>query len=322
MRRALFANIFGIRRLILSLKPARERSSPLSRKAYFFLVVATLLWAGNTIAGKLAVGHISPMVLNVSRWVLAFALIVAVSVPQLKRDWPLMRRNWMLLIAYGAFGYSLFNGLLYTALTLTSGVNGAIEQAIIPMLIFIINYACFGVRASVAQLLGFVLTIAGIAVTASHGNLAALLELDVNLGDLLVIAAAAVYAIYTIGLRWKPAIGWQSLMAASAFGAIVGAVPMLFWELSREAVILPDTRGWMIVLYAGLLPSLISQIFWVKGVEVIGANRAGLFINLIPVFGTILSVAFLGETLSGFHIVALILVTAGIAIAEKGKPRT
>lgn len=301
--------------------PASERSSALSRKAYFFLVVATLLWAGNTIAGKLAVGHVSPMMLNLSRWIIAFSLIVAISVPQLKRDWALMRRNWLLLIAYGAFGYSLFNALLYTALTMTSGVNGAIEQAIIPMLIFIINFAFFGIRASAAQLAGFVLTIAGIAVTASHGNLAALLELEVNLGDLLVIAAAAVYALYTIGLRWKPAIGWQSLMAASALGAIVGAIPMMFWEMSRGAVVTPDLNGWLIILYAGLLPSLISQIFWVKGVEVIGANRAGLFINLIPVFGTILSVAFLGETLSGFHVVALALVTAGIAIAEKGKPR-
>lgn len=301
--------------------PARPRCRVLSRKAYFFLTVATLLWAGNTVAGKLAVGHVSPMVLNFSRWILAFALIVAISVPQLKRDWPLMRRNWLLLLAYGAFGYSAFNGLLYTALTLTSGVNGAIEQAIIPMLIFIINYAFFGVRASLAQLAGFVLTIAGIAVTASHGNLPALLELQVNLGDLLVLAAAAIYAVYTIGLRWKPAIGWQSLMAASALGAIVGAVPLAAWEFSREAAILPDARGWLIILYAGLLPSLVSQIFWVKGVEGIGANRAGLFINLIPVFGTVLSVAFLGETLSGFHLVALALVTAGIAIAEKGKPK-
>lgn len=294
----------------------------MSRQAYFFLVVATLLWAGNTIAGKMAVGHVSPMVLNLGRWILAFALIVAISVPQLRRDWTLMRRNWLLLLAYGAFGYTLFNALLYTALTMTSGVNGAIEQAIIPMLIFIVNYAVFRIRASLAQLAGFVLTIAGIAVTASHGDLSALLELEVNLGDLLVIAAAAVYAVYTIGLRWKPAIGWQSLMAASALGAIAGAVPLLGWEMARGASLAPDLRGWLLMLYAGLLPSLVSQIFWVKGVEGIGANRAGLFINLIPVFGTVLSVAFLGERLHGFHVLALALVTAGIAIAEKGKPKT
>ncbi|MCX8996731.1 DMT family transporter [Rhizobiaceae bacterium BDR2-2] len=293
----------------------------MSRTAYLLLVVATLLWAGNMISGKLAIGHISPMMLNLLRWVLAFVLIVAVSLPQLRRDWPLMRRNWALLLGYGMFGYTLFNALLYTAMTMTSGVNGAIEQAIIPMLIFIINYILFRIRATAAQLAGFVLTIAGIAITASHGNPAALLELEVNGGDLMVLAAAAIYAVYTIALRWKPAIGWQSLMAASALGAIVGAVPMLAWEMSRGAAVFPDARGWLLVLYTGLLPSLVSQIFWVKGVEVIGANRAGLFINLIPVFGTILSVVFLGETLSGFHIVALVLVTAGIAIAEKGKPK-
>lgn len=293
----------------------------MSRKAYFFLVVATLLWAGNTVAGKLAVGHVSPMVLSLARWLIAFTLIVAISVPQIRRDWPLIRRSFPLLIAYGVFGYTAFNALLYTALTMTSGVNAAIEQAVIPMLIFIINYAVFRIRASMAQLAGFVLTIAGIAVTVSHGNLAALMQMEVNFGDLLVIAAAAIYAVYTIGLRWKPPIGWQSLLAASAFGAILGAVPLLFWEIARDAALMPDATGWLIILYAGFLPSLVSQIFWVLGVEGIGANRAGLFINLIPVFGTMLSVAFLGERLSGFHILALALVTAGIAIAEKGKPR-
>lgn len=303
------------------LPPARKRCTTLSSKAYFFLVVATLLWAGNTIAGKLAVGHISPMLLNLARWSIAFALIVAVSLPQLRRDRVLMLRHWPLLLAYGAFGYAAFNALLYRALTLTSGINAAIEQAVIPMLIFIINYTFFRIRASFAQLFGFVLTIAGIAVTASHGDLAALLELDVNFGDLLVVAAAAIYALYTVGLRWKPAIGWQSLMAASAFGAIIGALPLFLWEIAGEGFTMPDARGWLIVLYAALLPSLISQIFWVKGVEGIGANRAGLFINLIPVFGTVLSVAFLGERLSTFHIVALAFVTAGIAIAEKGKPK-
>jgi len=293
-----------------------------SSKAYFFLVTATLLWAGNTLAGKLAVGHISPMMLTLCRWVIAVTLIVSISLPQLRKDWPLLKKNWLLLFAYGAFGYSVFNALLYSALRLTSGVNGAIEQASIPMLIFIINFAFFRIRASWAQLVGFALSILGIAITASHGDLSALLELDINAGDLMVLTASLIYACYTVALRWRPAISWQSLMAASASGALVAAVPLLAVEIASDTFIMPDFTGWMLVLYAGLLPSLVSQIFWVNGVEGIGANRAGLFINLIPVFGTVLSVLFLKETLHNFHLLAVALVMAGIAIAEWGKPKT
>lgn len=290
-----------------------------SSKAYFFLVVATFLWAGNTIVGKLAIGEISPMLLNLSRWVLALTLIVAISLPQLRKDWPLLKKHWPLLFAYGVFGYTVFNALLYLALRKTSAVNGAIEQASIPMLIFIVNFAVLRIRASLAQLAGFLLSIAGIAITASHGDLPALLELDVNEGDLMVLAASLIYAVYTVGLRWKPAITWQSLMAACAAGAVLGAIPLLAWEVSRDGFVMPGLTGWLLVLYAGLLPSLVSQIFWVKGVEGIGANRAGLFINLIPVFGAVLSVLFLREPLYTFHLVTIALVMAGIAIAEWGK---
>lgn len=99
------------------------------------------------------------------------------------------------------------------------------------------------------------------------------------------------------------------------------AIPLFFWELSRGAAIFPDTTGWAVVLYAGIFPSLLSQVLYVRGVEMIGANRAGLFINAIPVFGTILSVVLVGETMHVFHIFALLLVLGGIAIAEWGRPK-
>jgi len=132
--------------------------------------------------------------------------------------------------------------------------------------------------------------------------------------------AVIAYAIYTVALRWKPPVHWKSLMAGPALGAALTALPLVFWEMSTDSLILPDATGWAIIAYAGLFPSLISQVFYIKGVEGIGANRAGLFINLVPVFGTLLSVTLLGESLQLFHIVALALVLGGIAIAERGKP--
>lgn len=289
-------------------------------RAYLYLVVTTLFWGGNTAFGKMAVGHISPMMLNLSRWAIAFAVIALISLPQLRKDWPEMRRNWLLLIAYGAIGYTGFAALLYLALKYTSAVNGAIEQGGIPVLIFIINFVFFRIPVSLVQIAGFTISFVGVALTASHGDLATLLELTLNYGDALLLLASLAYAVYTVALRWRPNIHWRSLMTGSAFGAVLSGIPLVFWEAQTGNLIMPDALGLGIVAYAAILPSLISQILYVKGVEVIGANRAGLFINLVPVFGTLLSISMLGESLQLFHIIALILVLGGIAIAEWGKP--
>lgn len=289
-------------------------------RAYFFLTVATLFWGGNTVVGKLAVGHVSPMVLNFSRWAIALVIICAISIPQLKKDWPALKRNWLLLIALGAVGYTAFNGFLYTALKYTTAVNGAIEQGGIPVLIFILNFLLFRIPVSAIQILGFAISFIGVALTATRGDLDVLLSLALNFGDALLLLAVAAYAIYTIGLRWKPAIHWKSMMAGAALGATLSAAPLVLWEKANGNLILPDLMGLGIIAYAALMPSLISQVFYIKGVEGIGANRAGLFINLVPVFGTLLSLAVIGEALQPLHLIALSLVLGGIAIAEWGKP--
>jgi drug/metabolite transporter (DMT)-like permease len=260
------------------------------------------------------------MALSFGRWSLATGLILAISVPQIRKDWPVLKANWALLAAYGAIGYAGFNGFLYTALKYTSAVNGAIEQGAIPVLIFVLNFLIFRIPVSPVQILGFVISFIGAAVTASHGNLQTLLTLTLNYGDLMMLFAGLSYAIYTIALRWKPAVHWKSLMAGPALAAALTSLPLLYWEAGKGEMILPDMRGWLIILYCGLFPSLISQILYIKGVEGIGANRAGLFINLVPVFGTLLSIVLLGETLELFHVIALALVLGGIAIAEWGKP--
>ncbi|CAK7257586.1 DMT family transporter [Shinella yambaruensis] len=293
----------------------------MNSRAYFYLCVTSLFWGANSVAGKLAVGHVSPMVLTTFRWTIALGVILVLMLPQVKRDWPAIRRHWLQLLLYGVFGFTAFNALLYTALGYTSAINAVIEQAGIPMLIFVFNFALFRIQASIAQVLGFTVTLVGVLVTAAHGEFSALAELEFNFGDALMLGACIVYAAYTVSLRWKPEMHWQSFIAAPVFGAFLSALPLLFWEVSRGAAIFPDTTGWIVVLYAGIFPSLLSQVLYVRGVEMIGANRAGLFINAIPVFGTILSVALIGETMHLFHIVALLLVLGGIAIAEWGRPK-
>lgn len=293
----------------------------MNSRAHFYLCITALFWGGNSVAGKMAVGHVSPMMLTTLRWVFALIVILVLMTPQIRRDWDKIRKHWLQLLAYGVVGFTTFNALLYSALKYTSAINAVILQAGIPMLIFLFNFVLFRTKASIAQVMGFTVTLVGVLVTAAHGDVTSLLSLEFNFGDALMIAACVVYAGYTVALRYKPTMHWQSFIAAPAFGALLSAIPLLFWEIGTGTAIAPDTTGWIIVLYAAIFPSLMSQVLYVRGVEMIGANRAGLFINAIPVFGTLLSVMLIGETFHLFHLVALLLVLGGIAIAEKGRPR-
>ncbi|MBD9373404.1 DMT family transporter [Rhizobium sp. ARZ01] len=293
----------------------------MTSKAYLYLCVTALFWGANSVAGKLAVGHVSPMMLTTLRWLIALCVILAFMMPQVRRDWQKIKAHWLQLLLYGAFGFTLFNALLYSALKHTSAINAVIEQAGIPMLIFVFNFVLFRIPALPAQIVGFSVTLIGVLVTAAHGDLTSLMELEFNFGDMLMMFACIVYAAYTVSLRWKPVMHWQSFIAAPVFGALVSSLPLLWWEASIGQMIVPDTTGWIIVLYAAIFPSLMSQVLWVRGVEMIGPNRAGLFINAIPVFGTLLSVLLIGETMQMFHLVAMFLVLGGIAIAEWGRPK-
>ncbi|MDX3929166.1 MAG: DMT family transporter [Shinella sp.] len=293
----------------------------MNSKAYFYLCVTALFWGANSVAGKMAVGHVSPMMLTTLRWIVALSVILAFMTPQIRRDWAAIRKHWLQLLLYGAVGFTTFNVLLYSALQYTTAINVVIEQAGIPMLIFVFNFLLFRIQATPAQIAGFTVTLIGVLITAAHGEFSALLELEFNFGDALMLGACLVYAAYTVSLRWKPDMHWQSFIAAPAFGALLSAIPLLFWEIGSGNLIAPDITGWAIVLYAGIFPSLASQVLYVRGVEMIGPNRAGLFINAIPIFGTLLSVVLIGETFHRFHLVALLLVLGGIAIAEWGRPK-
>lgn len=286
------------------------------KTAYSLLLLTTLFWAGNAIAGKLAVGHVSPMVLTSVRWSLALVALSIIGWPRLAADWQTVRRHAVYLIALGTVGFTIFNIALYSALVHTSAINASIEQAIIPMLIFIGNFLLFRLRVTWAQIAGFMISLVGVVLTASHGDPARLLALDVNFGDLLMLVAIAAYSGYTVALRFRPAIHVQSLMIVLTASAFVTSIPFALAEFWSGAAIVPDALGWAVILYTVIFPTVLAQIFYVKGIELIGANRAGLFVNLVPVFGTLMSVLLLGEDFHLYHALALALVLGGIWLAE------
>ena len=291
------------------------------RTAYAILTLTTLFWGGNVVAGKLAVGQIEPNTLMILRWTGALLVVLPFAIAPIRRNWAEIRRRWWLFLFYGAVGFATFNVLVYIAAYHTSGVNAAIEQVTINIFVMLFNFLLFRTRVAGLQLAGVALTILGVAVTASHGDLGRLLALEVNVGDLLVILASLAYAVYSIALRWKPHTHWLSFFAAAVMGAILASIfyqEVLGGGIGAFFIQLPQITplGWIIVAYTVLFPSVISQVLYVRGVEMVGSNRASLFINLIPIFGTIGSVLVLGERLESFHLVAATLVITGIVLAE------
>jgi drug/metabolite transporter (DMT)-like permease len=251
-----------------------------------------------------------------SALVLAVLILLPIGWRTLREDWPIVRKHWLVLAALGASGFTFFNTIFYTALNYTTAINVSIEQAAMPILIIVANFLFFRLRVNWAQIVGVVLTIAGVILTACHGDPRRLLTLELNFGDAIMLVAVILYSGYSVGLRLKPAMRWQSLMLALSVAALVTALPFFLWEIAAGKVIVPDARGWAVTIYTAVGASIISQIFYIRGNELIGANRAGLFITLVPIFGTLLSVLIVGETFQLYQALALVLVLGGIGLAE------
>lgn len=293
-----------------------------NRTAYLLLFLTTLFWGGNAVAGKLAVGHISPMVLTSIRWAIALGILVLIGGRQFWAERTKAFRHFPLLFLYGALGFALFNVALYSALNHTSAINVAIEQAAAPATIFIGSFLVFRTRVTAMQIVGFSLSLVGIAVVASGGNLSKIASLDINRGDAYMAIGVLVYSAYSVLLKFKPEMHWKSMMIVMAFSALLVSLPFTYIELGTPNGLMPDTQGWLVAIYAATLPAIASQVFWIVGVGMIGANRAGVFINLVPIMGTILAIIILGEEFGRHHAVALVLVVGGIWMAEHSGRKT
>ncbi len=275
------------------------------------------MWGGNAVAGRFAVGHISPLMLTGLRWAICVCVLVLVARPRLVDDWPVIRPRLPFLLVMGATGFAGFNALLYSALNHTTAINATILQAGMPMVIFALNFMVFRTRVGLLQAIGYTLTLLGVLLVAGRGSLHNLLDLALNPGDAIMLFAVLVYACYSVMLRSKPAIHWLSFMTLLALGALLASIPMMLYEVFSHTVIWPVTgQSWAVLLYTALLPALLGQALYIRGVELLGGNAAGLFINLVPIFGAVLSVALLGEQFHWYHGLALLTVIGGITIAQ------
>jgi drug/metabolite transporter (DMT)-like permease len=282
------------------------------------LTFTALCFGANTTLAKLAVGEVSPMMVVTLRWLIVVGLLVAFNKKSLARDWPSLKPHLGFLFVMGAFGFSVFNGLFFIAAQYTSAINMGIITAMMPVFVLVGALLLYRTPTRKLQWVGALVTLLGVLVVASDGEIERLLQLRLNTGDLILVVATIIYAAYTVGLRRRPnssALGLFTVLAASAF---LASLPMLVAETLLGRVQVPTTQGWGLVVLVSLFPTLIAQILFIRGVEIIGPGRAGIFVNLVPVFGTVIAVLYLGEKFQFFHGLALALVLGGLWLAERG----
>ncbi|MBY0409437.1 MAG: DMT family transporter [Burkholderiaceae bacterium] len=305
----------------MSLPPSTVARDTFWRSLYqrpaLLLVVTTLIWGSNAVAARLAVGQVSPMMLTTARWSIACIALWFVARQQVVQHLPALRGRWTYLVLMGISGFTAFNALFYAAAHHTTAVNLALIQGMIPVLVLLGAALFLGVRVTALQMLGVVITLAGVAIVASRGSWAVLAALDLNRGDVWILLASLLYAGYTLGLRSRPQVPPLVFFSAVAGVAALASLPLLAAEVAMGRFFWPTPVGWCIVVYVGLLPSFASQIFFIRAVEMIGPARASVFLNLNPVFGPALAVLVLGEPVASYHALALAMVLSGIWIAER-----
>jgi drug/metabolite transporter (DMT)-like permease len=277
-----------------------------------------LIWAGHSVVGKLAVGEIGPMTLTFLRWSLALGPICFAARRTLRADLSVLRKRWLYVGSLGALGYTAFNALFYLSAHYTAALNMSLIQACIPGLVLIGAALAYGARPTLQQGLGTLLTMTGVATIAAQGDFQRLAKFAFNFGDVLLFVACLFFAYFTLGLRSRPAVSGLGFLAGMALAALITSVPPFLWEVASGGFVWPTGKGFAVLVYAALGPAFLAQVLFMRGVELIGPGRAGVFVNLVPIFGAFLAVGLLGEPLHAYHIAALALVIGGILLAQHG----
>lgn len=300
-------------------------SSRLTNRLYqwpgVLLTLTSIFWAGNTVAGRLAVGNISPMMLVFLRWVLVLAVLWPLYGRQVRAHWPEVRPRLGRITLMAFLGFTGFNVLYYTAAHTTSAINIGILQGSIPVAVLAGAFLAHGTRATLVQIAGVLITLVGVVVVATHGAPLSILEIGLNTGDLAMLAACMLYSFYTVALRDRPNMPGTAFFTLLALIAAVTSVPLLAVEAATTGLAPPTWQGWLVTLYVAIFPSCLAQLFYVRGVDLIGPGRAGVFTNLVPVFAATLAVVLIDEPFAAFHAVALVLVIGGIWLAQRGAGR-
>lgn len=284
---------------------------------YLLLTLVSLFWAINIVLGRYITGTIPPIMLAQIRWGGAALILLPFVVHHIRRDWPAIRSHFAIMIVLSLTGMTLYNTFAYYGLQYTEAINGLLIQSAAPLFIGLISFVLFRDRLSVGQAIGVLTSLTGVVVIISRGDPATLLGLSFNQGDLWFLLALLFYATYAAILRLRPAIHVLSFLGftITAGGLFLVPATMVEWGLGHR--IDPTPAAFAVMAYIVIFPSIVAYLFFNRGVELIGANRAGPFFHLIPVFGSAIAITFLGERPALYHGIGYALIIGGIVVAQK-----
>lgn len=289
----------------------------LADQPLLLMLLPGLFWAGNSIVARSIAGEVPPIGLAFWRWTIAAILILPLAWSYLRRDAAVMLQHWPVMLLLTALGISVFNTFLYFGAQTTTAINLVMLQTVMPVLVVIGTFLIFHDTVSARQGAGIIASLAGALTLISHGDPAILANLDFKTGDLWMLAAVLSYAVYTVLLRLRPAVnGFSFAFASFALGATL-LLPFYVVETLQGQPMPVTSRTALAVGYVSVFASILAYVAFNRIVELVGANTAGLAVHLVPVFGTILAVLLLGESLHAYHGFGIALIATGILLATR-----
>lgn len=301
---------------------SRSRAS-LHASPYLLLSLTALFWSLNWVIGRAIAGHVTPFALAYIRWIVALAVMIPFAWPAIRANREAIRRNWKVIAWLGFWGTGLHNVFAYAGLQYTTAVNGVILNSSVPIMIIVLGWAVYRDTITRVQAAGVAISMLGVLAILTRGEPAVLASLQLNKGDIIVVVGMVFWAAYTVFLRHTPVgVPGLALLCCCAMVGVTLLTPLVIAEmlfLGGRVEITPATLGAM--LYVGLFPSFVAYIFWNRAVAEVGSNVAGIFMHLMPVFGSLLAWLFLDERIRLFHIAGIALILVGITLTTRGTQR-
>ncbi|MEZ4633135.1 MAG: DMT family transporter [Deinococcales bacterium] len=286
----------------------------LYRQPYLLLTLTVLFWSGNWILGRALRLDIPPLALAFWRWVLATLILAPFAFSSLKKDWSIIKNNWRIILFLAFSGVAVFNSLVYSGLQSTEAINAFLIQATMPTMIVLLSFMIFRDRLNPWQALGVLLALIGSISIIARGDIKVLLTLDINKGSLLIFIAVLCYALYSVFLRQRPKMKGLSFLLITFILGVIMQLPFYLWEHLYVRQIHVDRVTVLAILYVAIFPSILSYLFYNRGLELAGANKGGLFFYLMPIFGSILAFLLLDERFLWYHYLGMLLIIVGIGL--------
>lgn len=285
---------------------------------YLLLTLTVLFWSGNMVVGRGIRADIPPLALAFWRWAIAFLLVLPLALPHLRTQLPLLLKGWKPVLVLGILGVGGYNTFAYLALQYTGATNAVLLNSFIPIATIAISWAFLGKQLKRIEGMGVFISLCGALTIVAHGDLNILIHLNLNIGDIWMLGAVLIWAIYTVGLAWRPAgVHPMLMLAAMTLVGLAVLAPAYLWEMAQDKHINVNFGSLASLAYVGIFPSFLGYIFYNRGVAEVGANQASLFIHLMPVFGTLLSAVFLAEIPQWYHYAGISLIFTGIWLTMK-----